>query len=151
REWLAGALVEPDGVVEGGFREAARREPREAAVVSRPPEGESPITVEPLPAKKRRLRRGPRHGLDGIPRDFAHMPDWNHGGATLRYPTPSRRTPSPAAAAPLSLQTPGTRNRGRRLLSGLVSRRQCGQDTQFPERPLQNRRPAYAGHPSPSP
>jgi hypothetical protein len=92
REWLTAARVQPNGVVQEEFREAARAEPREAAVVSLTPEGKSPITFEPVPPKKCRLRRGSSQGLDRIPYDLANMPDLNHRDVTLRHFTVSRRT-----------------------------------------------------------
>jgi hypothetical protein len=57
----AAALFKPDWMVEEEFREAARREPGEAAIVPRTSEGESPVAVEAVPPKLCRLRRCPGH------------------------------------------------------------------------------------------
>jgi hypothetical protein len=46
---LAGARVEPNGLVAEEFRDSARCEPWKAAVVSDTPESESPITLEAVP------------------------------------------------------------------------------------------------------
>src|SRR5262249_5379844 len=74
------------------LREAARREPREAARISHTSEGESPITVEPVPPKKCGHRRRPSHGLDRIPHNFANMPDVNHSDVSIGHPSAGRRT-----------------------------------------------------------
>src|SRR5262249_59578958 len=66
-----------------------RREPGESSVVSDTPEGEPPITVEPVPPEKSRLRGDAGHRLDGGPHDLEDTPDWNHGawshGVTDRF------------------------------------------------------------------
>ena len=78
---LACPLVETDRVVQKEFSEAARGKPRKAAVVSQAPEGEAPITIETVPSEKRRLRRDTGHRLDGIPHQFANMPEFIHHAA----------------------------------------------------------------------
>src|SRR5436305_13033194 len=92
RKWLAGARVEPDGMVEEELWEAARCEPWHAAVDSRTPESESPITGEPVPAKKCRLHHGTGHRLDGIPRNLANMPELLHHKVTIHDSAASRPT-----------------------------------------------------------
>ena len=74
RQRLARALVETERVVQEKLGEAARRKPREAAVVFQPSEGEAPIAIEAVPPEKRRFGRGAGHRLDRIPHELRNMP-----------------------------------------------------------------------------
>lgn len=61
-------------------------------VISQTPEGEAPITIETVPPQKCRLRHGTSHRLDGIPHEFANMPEFIHHTVTIRHAAASRQT-----------------------------------------------------------
>ncbi|MFL5328864.1 MAG: hypothetical protein ACJ8C4_08095 [Gemmataceae bacterium] len=82
-------LIKTERAVQKEFREAARAQPREAAVIAQTPEGEAPITRKTVPPEKRRLRRRTRHRLDGIPHQFADMPEFVHHSVTKRHAGPA--------------------------------------------------------------
>ena len=105
-------LVESERVVQKEFRDAARGKPREAAVISQAPEGEAPITIESVPPEKCRLRHGTSHRLDGIPHEFAYMPDFIHHTVTIR---PSHRDKPSNGYAVLLRDLPAHRTRSVRL------------------------------------
>jgi len=50
-------------------------QPREPARVAHPPEGQAPVTVEPVPPQLRGLELLSGHGLYGIPEDGFHLSD----------------------------------------------------------------------------
>src|SRR5436853_7189339 len=79
REWLAAVVIESEGLMEKEFRKATRAQPWEGAVIIDSSKGESPIAIDSVPAEHRRFSWHARHRLNGIPDDFANMPDVNHG------------------------------------------------------------------------
>lgn len=93
RQWFASTLVETERVVKEEFRQAARRQPWEAAVVAQAPEGEAPIAVEAVPAEESRLGRRAGHGLDRITHELADMPDKFHHRTSIRNAAASRAMP----------------------------------------------------------
>src|SRR5215218_5553457 len=85
-------------MIEEELREPARCKPRETAVVAGTPEGVSPVTVEPVPSKKCRVRCRTGHRLDGITHEFANVPELDHPAATIFHSMASAERPTPRSS-----------------------------------------------------